>query len=262
MEELYLRGLKIRPPAQGEEVWFDALPAVQAIAARPEGLPLRSPVTFFAGENGTGKSTLLEAAAMACGFNAEGGGRNFCFATQETHSSLDARMTAVRGARRPRDGFFLRAESFYNVATEIDRLDELGRRWDLPSLYNSYGGKSLHVQSHGESFLALVLHRFGGEGLYLLDEPEAALSPMRQMTLLRRMIQLAGKGAQFLVSTHSPILLACPDAQILVLDDAGITPTPYEQTEHYRITRRFLQDPQGMLRLLLAEENDETTQED
>lgn len=261
MRQLYLRGLKIRPPVPGEEEWFDALPAVRAIAARPEGLPLRAPVTFLAGENGSGKSTLLEAAAVACGFNAEGGGRNFCFETKQTHSALDARMTAVRGALRPRDGFFLRAESFYNVATEIDRLDELGRRWGLPPLYDSYGGRSLHVRSHGESFLALALHRFGGEGLYLLDEPEAALSPMRQMTLLRRIVQLADEGAQFLISTHSPILLACPGAQIFVLD-GGVAATPYEQTEHYQIARRFLQDPQGMLRRLLADERNDTKREE
>lgn len=206
------------------------------------------PVTFLVGENGTGKSTLLEAVAVACGFNAEGGSRNFSFSTRATHSLLGEYLTPAR-RRYPRDGFFLRAESFYNVATNIDELDEepgLG-----PPLIDSYGGTSLHCQSHGESFLALVQNRFGGEGLYLLDEPEAALSPARLLTLIGEMDRLVKAGSQFVVATHSPILMAFPNARLYLLDGEGVRPADYRETEHYQLTRRFLDDPERMLHYLL-----------
>ena len=160
-------------------------------------------------------------------------------------------MTVIRGFRRPKDGFFLRAESFYNVATEIDRLDRENPL--LPSLLESYGGKSLHKQSHGESFLSLVLNRFGGDGLYFLDEPEAALSPSRQLTLLAQIGALARKGSQFIIATHSPILMAYPGAEIYSLNETGIAKTDYHQTEHYQITKRFLENPARMLEILMGE---------
>lgn len=210
---------------------------------------LDSPVTFLVGENGSGKSTLLEAIAVACGFNAEGGTRNFTFSTRATHSELGEYITVAR-RRYPRDGFFLRAESFYNVATNIDEMDE-----DFsygPKVIESYGGVSLHHQSHGESFLALVQNRFGGNGLYLLDEPEAALSPTRQLTLLGEMHQLAERDSQFIVATHSPILMAYPGARIYQLSENGIEPVQYQETEHYQLTRRFLEDPERMLRYLFS----------
>lgn len=210
---------------------------------------LDSPVTFLVGENGSGKSTLLEAIAVACGFNAEGGTRNFTFSTRATHSELGEYITVAR-RRYPRDGFFLRAESFYNVATNIDEMDE-----DFsygPKVIESYGGVSLHHQSHGESFLALVQNRFGGNGLYLLDEPEAALSPTRQLTLLGEMHQLAERDSQFIVATHSPILMAYPGARIYQLSEDGIEPVQYQETEHYQLTRRFLEDPERMLRYLFS----------
>ena len=232
-EGSYLRGLgPVRCLMNGNPLEFDR------------------PVTFLVGENGTGKSTLLEGIAVACGFNAEGGTRNFRFATEETHSSLGEILTVARG-RYPRDGFFLRAESFYNVASYIDRLDDepgLGGR-----VIDSYGGVSLHNQSHGESFLALVEHRFGGQGLYLLDEPEAALSPSRQMSLLVLMDDLVKRQSQFIVATHSPILMAFPGAQIYQLDEEGISSVAYEETEHYRLTRQFLNNPKRMLGYLLGE---------
>ena len=210
-------------------------------------------VTFLVGENGTGKSTLLEAIAVASGFNAEGGTRNFNFATSETHSDLSRHLIVSKGVKRPSDGFFLRAESFYNVATEIDRLNTIqaGR-----SMLDSYGGKSLHEQSHGESFLSLVLNRFGGKGLYILDEPEAALSPSRQMTLLAAINDLVHKESQFIIATHSPILMAFPGADIYVLSDDDICLTPYEKTEHYDLTRRFLNNPGKMLKILLDQGTD------
>lgn len=217
-----------------------------------EGSPLAfdRPVTFLVGENGAGKSTLLEGVAVACGFNPEGGTRNFSFATRATHSVLGEYLTPAR-KRYPRDGFFLRAESFYNVATNIDELDEepgLGGR-----LIDSYGGVSLHEQSHGESFLALVQNRFGGEGLYLLDEPEAALSPSRLLTLLGEMDLLVKRDSQFIVATHSPILMAFPNARIYELSGEGVRPVEYRETEHYQLTKRFLDDPERMLRYLLEE---------
>ncbi len=230
-----------------ESSYLNVLPAVNWL--KDHRLMLDSPVTFLVGENGSGKSTLLEAIAVACGFNAEGGTRNFSFSTRATHSELGEYITVAR-RRYPRDGFFLRAESFYNVATNIDEMDE-----DFsygPKVIESYGGVSLHHQSHGESFLALVQNRFGGNGLYLLDEPEAALSPTRQLTLLGEMHQLAERDSQFIVATHSPILMAYPGARIYQLSEDGIEPVQYQETEHYQLTRRFLEDPERMLRYLFS----------
>ena len=245
---LFLRQLRRKPlpPAVQEEYPF-TIPALRGL----EELTFTAPVTFLAGENGMGKSTLLEAIALVLGFNPEGGSRNASFSTADTHSPLSRWLTPVRGPRRPRDGYFLRAESFYNFATYLEEVE----RSDLvPSrAFASYGGKSLHRQSHGESFLALLQNRLGGRGIYLFDEPEAALSPSRQLSVLSLLHQLVGKDSQFIIATHSPILLAFPQAQILLLDEEGIRPVAYEETEHYQITRAFLQNPQRMLRELLAQ---------
>lgn len=232
----------------GEDSYLQDIPAIKGLSL----LELRQPVTFLVGENGSGKSTLLEAVALALGFNPEGGSRNFAFSTRDTHSGLHNYLRLHRGPYRPKDGFFLRAESFYNVATNLDELNKIkaGRR----SLIDYYGGRSLHEQSHGESFLALALNRFSPQGLYLLDEPEAALSPTGQMTLLARIYALAREGAQFVIATHSPILTACPGADIYQLTGEGFTRTPYRETENYRLTRAFLENPERMLRYLLAEE--------
>jgi len=207
-----------------------------------------APVTMFVGENGSGKSTLLEAIASAWGFNPEGGTINFRFSTRDSHSELENCIVLERGVKRPRDGFFLRAESFFNVATQIEAL----------GVINSYGGKSLHEQSHGESFMALVLNRFGGKGLYILDEPEAALSPNRQLALLVRMHDLVRDGSQFLIATHSPLLLAYPGATIRSLDTEGIPAVEYEDTDHYQVTRRFLLDHKRALSELLQSNANET----
>jgi len=217
---------------------FD-LPAVRHLDA----LEFHPHVTFLVGENGSGKSTLLEAIAIAWGFNAEGGSKHFNFSTQASHSELNKYLHLVRGIRSPRDGYFLRAESFYNVATEVGKLGVTG-----------YGDKSLHAQSHGESFLTLIMHRFRGNGFYILDEPEAALSPARQMAFLTRMHDLVKSNSQFLIATNSPIIMAYPDASIFVLDDAGICKTDYEETEHYRVSREFLMNHQKMLRILMEDE--------
>lgn len=208
-------------------------------------------VTFIVGENGTGKSTLLEAIAVASGFNPEGGTRNFGFSTRASHSPLHGALAIAKGLKRPQDGFFLRAESFFNVATEIERLD--AEPAPAPPIIDSYGGRSLHEQSHGESFFSLVTHRFGGQGLYLLDEPEAALSPSRQLALLARLHQLVRSQSQFIIATHSPILMAYPQAKIIQLTQDAIAEVRYTETEHYAVTREFLNRHEAMLKELLEE---------
>lgn len=225
------------------------LPAVRGLRDAP--LVFHPKVTFIVGENGSGKSTLLEAIAVAWGFNPEGGTRNFNFSTEASHSPLHEFLRLGRSARRARDGFFLRAESFYNVASQINMLDReptIGAK-----IIDSYGGVSLHAQSHGESFLSLMQHRFGGHGLYVLDEPEAALSPTRQLALLARLHQLVQLDAQFIIATHSPILMAYPEAQILQIGERGLHPIDYRDTEHYIVTRSFLDNPQRHLDRLLGE---------
>ncbi len=221
------------------------LPAVRHLTV----LSFHPAVTFIVGENGSGKSTLLEAIAVALGFNAEGGSRNFNFGTRASHSPLHEFIRIAKGFRRPRDGFFLRAESFFNVATEIENIGD--------NLIESYGGVSLHEQSHGESFMSLLTHRFGGKGLYVLDEPEAALSPQRQLAAMARIHQLVKDGSQFIIATHSPILMAYPDAKIYACTADGLRRTDYMDTEHYQVTHDFLANPQRMLDVLLADDEDD-----
>ena len=216
---------------------------VQALKGLRE-ITFRDPVTFFAGENGTGKSTLLEGIAVAYGFNPEGGSRNYSFSTYDSHSELWDAMTLVRGGRSGKWGYFLRAESFYNVATKEQDYADAGH----PSM-------RLHECSHGESFLAMMQSRMSGAGLYILDEPEAALSPQRQLTLLLEMRRAVQAGAQFLVASHSPILLGYPGAQILSFDGGRLHPVGYEQTESYQVTEMFLNNREYLLkRLWEAEE--------
>lgn len=231
-----------------EDAYLEGIPAIAGLGL----LELHQPVTFLVGENGSGKSTLLEAVALALGFNPEGGSRNFAFSTRNTHSGLHNYLRLHRGPYRPKDGFFLRAESFYNTATEVERLAESGL--SSPSDFlQGYGGKSLHHQSHGESFLSLVHNRFWGEGIYLLDEPEAALSPARQLTLLAELHRLVQAGSQLVIATHSPLLMAYPQGEILLLGEGPIRPVEYRETEHYQITKSFLDSPERMLRVLFDE---------
>ncbi|WP_375103938.1 AAA family ATPase [Paenibacillus sp. RS8] len=246
---LYLRHAELlRDQVPSFQTYPFYLPAVRTL----DRLIFQKPVTFLVGENGTGKSTLLEGIAAAWGFNPEGGTLNFSFNTRSSHSSLYEYFRIARGVRRPKDGFFLRAESYYNVASYIDELDE--QPGFTPPIKNSYGGKSLHEQSHGESFFAAFVHRFAGRGLYILDEPEAALSPLRQMSLLVRMHELVQQDSQFIIATHSPILMSYPEAEIFLLEGEGIRSVALEETEHYTVTKAFMNDRQGMLRELLEDE--------
>ncbi|MDR6551654.1 putative ATPase [Paenibacillus qinlingensis] len=211
-------------------------------------------VTYIVGENGMGKSTLMESIAVAWGFNPEGGTINFSFSTRASHSNLYEYMQLVKGPHRPKDGFFFRAESYYNFATNIDDLDNefsFGR-----PIKDSYGGKSLHEQSHGESFFSTFVHRFGGNGLYILDEPEAALSPLRQMAMLARIHELVQHNSQFIISTHSPILMAYPDSIIYNLKPDGIERKTLEETDHYLIMRQFLNNKESMLKQLFENPED------
>ena len=227
-----------------KSAYYARLPAVRQII-REQGLALTKPITFFVGENGMGKSTLLEAVAVAAGFNPEGGTKNYRFSTADSHASLHEHVHLVRGIGRHDDGFFLRSESFYNAATYLDSMDS--------KVLNSYGGRSLHSLSHGESFLALVENRFSPDGLFLLDEPEAAISPMRMLRLMADLHALARRGAQFIISTHSPILITLPDADIIRFSETGLAHVKYEETEHFQLTKNFMENPERMLRLLLEE---------
>jgi predicted ATPase len=227
-----------------------SLPAVRGL----HRLRLHPSVTYFVGENGSGKSTLLEAVAVSLGFNAEGGAlRELDFSTRASHSELHEFLEP-----RPRElryGFFLRAESLFNLATEIERVDREGWARALPKRTIDYfGGRSLHEQSHGESFLALFQNKLHGGMLVLMDEPEAALSPVRQMSFLTLLHQHVRSGAQFVIATHSPIVLAYPDAWIYQFDEEGVRRTEYEETEHYRVYRDFLQNRELSLRVLLEQE--------
>ncbi|WP_347860913.1 AAA family ATPase [Salimicrobium sp. PL1-032A] len=216
-------------------------------------MELHPNVTFVVGENGSGKSTFLEAVAVALGFNPEGGTKNFTFSTYDSHSDLHEYLRVARGAYRPKDSFFFRAETFYNVATHIEDLDQEpgGGR-----IIDSYGGTSLHEQSHGESFFAAFMERFGGKGLYILDEPEAALSPLRQISMMSRMDELVRDGSQFLISTHSPLLMAYPHASIYQISDGGMERVKVEETEHYQVMKQFFEDKERLFHHLFEGEGE------
>ena len=237
-KELYVRRMELidLPP---KESWLNRLPVVKQLAET--GIDFHKQVTFFVGENGSGKSTLIEALAIAMGFNPEGGTKNFNFHTADTHSELHDHLRPVKGVYWPKTGFFLRAESFYNVATNID---ELG--------IEAYYGGSLHRRSHGESFLALAENRFASNELYILDEPEAALSPGGIIRLMQIMADCVEGNSQFIISTHSPMLMAFPDAEVYQIRETGIAAVRFQDTDHYRTTVRFLQNPESAIEDILG----------
>ena len=237
----YLQEVSLRLPA---EIDFDRYP-YNIPAVREMGtLAFHPGVTFFVGENGSGKSTVLEAIALALGYSPEGGTRNVRLSTTESVSSLHQSLLLGRSFRKPRDGYFLRAETFFNLETYMDEIGYL----------ESYGARSLHAQSHGESFMKLLTHKFQGHGLYLLDEPEAALSPQRQLAALVAIHGLVQRHSQFIIATHSPILLSYPHAKIVQFDESGTRELSYEDTEHFAITRDFLNNYPRRLDQLFRDE--------
>jgi predicted ATPase len=221
------------------------IPAIRSL----QSLKFHPDVTFIIGENGSGKSTLIEAIALQMGFSTEGGSRNAQFQTHNNSSQLFNYLTGVKSFKKPTDYFFLRAESYYNLATYMENVYEN----DKGAFARQYGVNSLHECSHGESFMATLTNRLTGNGLYIFDEPEAALSPNRQMAALSLINTLVNENSQFIIATHSPILLAYPGATIYQLDDSGIKQVRYEETEHYMVTRHFLNNHAEMVRILFGE---------
>ena len=221
MDPLFIKSLIIHWDKVSKNSYVRKIKSLKGL----ESLTFQSPVTFFVGENGSGKSTLLEAMAVSYGFNPEGGTMNYDFSTFDSHSELHEAVTLVKGYLRAKWGYFLRAESFYNVATKT--LDY------LPI-------DNLHKLSHGESFFSVIKNNFDKNGLFFLDEPEAALSPQRQLSLLIELYRCAKEGSQFFIVTHSPILLGLPDAQILTFDKGQVHPCSYEETDSYQREMIFI----------------------
>lgn len=240
----YIRAIKLEKISKEISCTYPFdIPAIQNLNT----IKFHPNVTYIAGENGTGKSTLLEAIAIAYGLNPEGGSKNINFATQDTHSILHKSIKLIKGVRRPRDAYFFRAESFYNLASSID---------DYGSLIETYGGQSLHNQSHGEAFMSLILHRISGNGVYIFDEPEAALSPLRQMAFLRRIHDLVQNDAQLIIATHSPIIMSYPYATIYDVDKS-YKEMAYEETDHYIMMKNFILKKDQMLDMIMDINRDE-----
>jgi predicted ATPase len=247
VDSSFIRSVELIPADDpAERVGYPwELGSVRALA---DGLALHPKVTYLIGENGSGKSTLLEAIAIAAGMNPEGGSSNFAFSTRESHSPLADAIRLVRGLTRPRTDFFLRAESLFTAASYLEELES-----EDNNALGAYGGRSLHEQSHGESFLAVLINRLGANGLYVMDEPEAALSTQNCLTCLRRIHELVTAGSQFVIATHSPIVLAYPDSSIYECTENSLSEIEYEDAEPVRLTQRFLGDRERYLQQLLSD---------
>lgn len=239
MNDKFIQGISIDWDKIGNDSYLRNIESIKNL----EQLIFTAPITFFVGENGSGKSTMLEAIAIAAGFNPEGGTKNYCFSTYDTHSELCDAIRLAKGYRKPGWGYFLRAESFYNVATKEQEYADA-----------AHPSERLHEKSHGESFLAIAQRHLKPNGLYLLDEPEAALSPQRQLTLLMEIYECAMQGSQFIIVSHSPILLGMPNAEILTFDDGKIHACEYEETDSYQVTEMFLNNRKQLLTRLLGSE--------
>ncbi|MDF1996719.1 AAA family ATPase [Peribacillus frigoritolerans] len=238
----YIRGIYLNRDRISS---YDHFPLDLPVIRHVQEVAFHPSVTYVIGENGMGKSTLLEGIAIAYGFNSEGGTLNFNFSNYDSHSNLDEYLRLKKGVYKPKDHFFFRAETFYNLATNIEELD---RESSFGSkIIDSFGGKSLHQQSHGESFFSAFIERFQGDGLYILDEPEAALSPLRQISMLARINELVQQGSQFIISTHSPIIMAYPDAKILQISDEGMSEVKLEESNHYLLMKQFFEDKDRLL---------------
>lgn len=237
MNNLFIRGIKIDWNIIDEYSWLRQIEALSGL----ESMEFTHPITFFVGENGSGKSTLLEAVAVAYGFNPEGGTRNYNFSTYDSHSELCEAVKLTKGYRRVSGGYFLRAESFYNVATKEEEYSDL-----------NHPSEKYHQKSHGESFMAIAQKRLNPNGIYIFDEPEAALSPQRQLTLLMEIYRCAEAGSQFIIVTHSPILLGIPGAQILTFDDGPVHPCEYEETESWQVMSMFINNRERILKDLIG----------
>ena len=236
----YLREIQLkRDDVESFDDYPFSIPAIKEL----DYLEFHPDVTFLVGENGSGKSTLIEAIAVSQGFNAEGGTKNSLFSTNKTHSDLYKFLKIINGFKAAKDGYFLRAESFYNLATVMDENGYLA----------GYGGKSLHQQSHGESFMATLTKKLRGKGLYIMDEPEAALSPARQMAAVSAIHKLVKKKSQFIIATHSPILMAYPRAKIYQFSKTGIHEIAYEETDHYTTTKNFINRHEQMMEILMED---------
>ncbi len=246
MNDRFIQSICIDWELLKEDSYLREIPALWNMGR----LEFEKNLTFFVGENGTGKSTLTEAIAVACGFNGEGGTADYRFSTFDDVSELGRALRVVRGFRRPERGYFFRAESFFNVASKAEDY----RDGTLKEVYYArYGGRSLHEQSHGESFLS-YFQSFTEAGLYIMDEPEAALSPQRQLSLFIQIAKMAEQGSQFVIATHSPILLAIPGADIYSFDGEGLFPCSYEETESYRLTELFINERKRIIKELLEDE--------
>ncbi len=242
MNENFIQEIKILKSKLRQDSYINNIPFIQTACK----ITFHNRITILTGENGSGKSTLLEGIAASYGLNAEGGTRNFQPHSSNVSADLADALTIRRGIHRPQDEFFFRAESFFNIATQIDNYEQ-----EQAGYLRYYGGKSLHNQSHGESFLALAQNRFSPDSLYILDEPESALSPQRQLTLLLIIHELAQQGTQFIIATHSPILVGMPGAEILALDDCGIKEISCEETECFQIMKMFVTQKEKLLSELL-----------